>query len=178
MTRLRWTFLIVIASVAALAAAADIRVTPLTREGRVLVSFEMPSGFSDEMREAVHSGLPTSFTYEVELRRGVSFWFDRTITSATVSAEVQFDNLTRQHKLARLIDGRMEHNELTADEGAVAKYLTTFERLSLFATTELEPNGEYYIRVRAQTRPRVGWSFLWPWDRSAASGYAKFTFIP
>lgn len=178
MTRVRVSILFVLASIVALAAAEDIRVTPLTREGRVLVSFEMPAGFSDEMRAAVHSGLPTTFTYDVELRRGVSFWFDRTITSAIVAAGVQYDNLTRQHKLSRAIDGRMEDNGLTEDERQVATYLTSFERLPLFSTKELEPNSEYYIRVRAQTRPRVGWLFFWPWDRSAASGYAKFTFIP
>lgn len=178
MTRARLTWLVGLLSVAALAAAGDIRVTPLTREGRVFVTFDMPSGFDADMRAAVRSGLPTTFTYEVELRRGLSFWFDRTITSATVTAGVQYDNLTRQHKLSRLIDGRMEDSFVTADEDTVAKHLTSFQRLALFNTTQLEPNGEYYIRVRVQTRPRVGWLFFWPWDRSAASGYAKFTFIP
>ncbi|MBI1875566.1 MAG: DUF4390 domain-containing protein [Acidobacteria bacterium] len=178
MTRAHLTWLVGLLSVTALTAAGDIRVTPLTREGRVLVSFEMPSGFNADMKAAVHSGLPTTFTYEVELRRGLSFWFDRTITSATVTAGVQYDNLTRQHKLSLLIDGRIEASNVTNDEGVVAKSLTSFERLPLFNTTQLEPNGEYYIRVRLQTRPRVGWLFFWPWDRSSASGYAKFTFIP
>jgi hypothetical protein len=31
--------------------------------------------------------------------------------------------------------------------------------------------------VRAYTQPRNAW-FVWPWDRSAVLGRAKFTFIP
>jgi len=31
--------------------------------------------------------------------------------------------------------------------------------------------------VRAHTQPRNAW-FFWPWDRGAALGRAKFTFIP
>ena len=52
-----------------------------------------------------------------------------------------------------------------------------FDRLPLFSTDELEPNAEYYVRVRVRTRPRVTF-FFWPWGRDAASGVARFTFIP
>ena len=45
------------------------------------------------------------------------------------------------------------------------------------SVTALETNGEYYIGVRAHTRPRNTW-FFWPWDRSGVFGQAKFTFIP
>jgi hypothetical protein len=55
--------------------------------------------------------------------------------------------------------------------------LTKFERLPLFSSAGLEPNAEYYLRVRARTSPRTSW-VLWPlWGREVA-GIAKFTFIP
>jgi hypothetical protein len=40
----------------------------------------------------------------------------------------------------------------------------------------LEANGEYYVRVRARTRPHNGW-FAWPLSESVL-GHAKFTFVP
>jgi hypothetical protein len=46
----------------------------------------------------------------------------------------------------------------------------------LSATSTLEVNGEYYVRVRARTRHRDTW-FFWPWDRLAVLGRGKFTFI-
>ena len=41
-------------------AAADVRATPLVREGRVWVAFGRPAGFTPELRQAVLSGLPVT----------------------------------------------------------------------------------------------------------------------
>lgn len=160
-----------------LAAAQIIRVTPLARNGRILVSFELAGAFTEEIRAAILSGLPTMFTYDVELRRAMAFWFDRTLATATVSASVRYDNLRRSYRVSRMQDGRVEETRVIEDEDTVRQLMTAFEQLPLFSTTPLEPNGEYYVRVRAQTRPRNVW-FFWPWDRATASASATFTFIP
>ena len=160
----------------ALSAAQQVRVLPLARDGKVFVSFEIPDAFTTDIQEAIHSGLATSFTYDVELRRGTSLWIDRTLASATVTASVRYDNLTRQHHLSRMVDGRVDASRVTDEKSDVARWLTSVDRLELFRTTDLETNGEYYVRVRARTYPRTAW-FWWPWER-IASGHASFTFIP
>ncbi len=160
------------------AAADDIQVVELTREGWVYVSFTFTNGFSNDMREALRSGLPTAITYDVELRREVPVWFDSTVTRVVVTASAQYDNLTREHQLSRTVDGRGEEPIRTRDEEVVRQWLTSLERLKLFETKGLEPNAEYYILVRARTKPRTGWFFLWPFDRGAAVGSARFTYIP
>ena len=48
--------------------------------------------------------------------------------------------------------------------------------LPLFTTRQLSANTEYHIRVIGHTRPRRKW-FLPFWDRPAAFGTAKFTFL-
>jgi hypothetical protein len=53
--------------------------------------------------------------------------------------------------------------------------MTHFDRIPVSTTAALEINGEYYVRVRAHTRPHNGW-FIWPWS-GAVLGHAKFTFI-
>jgi hypothetical protein len=169
---------VVVAAVAVVVAAADIRVTPLARDGRLLVSFELSDGYSDETRAAIHSGLATTFTFDVELRRGVPLWIDRTIDYAVVSASVQYDNLRRRHQLARTVNGRLQPDgTITEDENVVRRWVTTFERLPLFSTSQLEANAEYYVRVRARAQARNA-LFLWPWVGGSAWGTAKFTFIP
>lgn len=73
--------LLIVLSVARLA-AGDVRVT-LVREGRVWVSFGVDDGLTPELRQAVLSGLPVTFTYDIELRRGVPFWPDRALEANT-----------------------------------------------------------------------------------------------
>jgi len=154
--------------------APDLTVTPIARDGEVVVSFDLSDGYTPDVRDAIHSGLLTTFSYELDLRRSAAL-FDRTVASVTVSAVVRFDNLTRRYQLWRTVDGRVEDARPTEDQNAVRAWMTHFERVPLSATTTLEANGEYYVRVRAHTRPHNAW-LLWPWG-GTAFGQAKFTFI-
>lgn len=156
--------------------ADELRIVPLVRGEYVLVSFEMSDGYSGEVRDAIRSGLKTTFTYTVDLRTPVALWLDRTIASAVVSTSIEYDNLTRRYKMVRTLDGRVEEAVVTGDEQHVREFVTRFERLPLFRTAALEPNREYYLRIRADVRPRNG-AFLWPWG-NGRSAQAKFTFIP
>ena len=157
--------------------AQVIRITPLAREDRLLVSFDVSETFTEDLREAIQSGLPTSFAYDVELRRATPLWVDRLVSSARVAATVRFDNLTRRYHVTVMHDGRVELTEVTEDEAVVRELVTSFQRLPLFSTRQLEVNADYYLRVRARTSPRSQWSML-PWDRAAALGSVRFTFIP
>jgi len=155
-----------------------IRVTPLARDGQVYVSFEVLDAFSDDTRDAMQSGLLTTFTYDVELRRPTPMWFDRLVGAVQVTATVKYDNLTRRYHVSVLHDGRVEDSRVTDDERVVRTVLTSFSRLPLFSTDALEANNEYYVVVRARTRPRPGGAW-WPWStHGELFGTAKFTFLP
>lgn len=158
-------------------AAPDLSVTPIARDGRVWVSFELTDGFTDDVRDAIQSGLTTTFLYNIELRRGAASWFDKTIAEVMITATVRFDNLTRRYQMSRTVDGRVEDTRPTEDQAAMRRFMTQFVRVPLSMTSVLETNGEYYVRIRAHTRPHNG-LFFWPWDRGSTLGNAKFTFIP
>src|ERR671912_2585479 len=72
-------------------AAEGLRIVPLVRDDKVLVTFELADGFTDEVKAAIRSGLKTTFTYTVDLRLDVPGWVDRTIRSATVQSSVEYD---------------------------------------------------------------------------------------
>jgi len=162
-------------SVATVYATEGVRIVPLVRDDAVLVSFELTGGYTPEVKDAVHSGLKTTFTFTVELRQDVPAWVDRTIATSVITNTVQYDNLTRRATLTRTLDGHVESTEMTEDEGVMRLWMTTFQKMPLFKTAELEQNREYYVRVRATARPTNG-SMLWPWG-SGISGITKFTFL-
>jgi hypothetical protein len=156
-------------------AAESLRIVPIVSNDEVLVSFELADAFTGEVREAIASGLRTTFTYEIDLRMVVPIWVDPKICTAVVSATDQYDNLTRRHSLARTIDGRLEEASVVEDESLVKRWLTTWNRLPLCQTSKLDSSRDYYVRVSARARPRgsslLGWA-------STVTGQAKFTFIP
>ncbi len=168
------TFVLAISAVTAVL-AEGVRIIPLVRDDAVLVSFELTDGYTPEVKDAVHSGLKTTFTYTVELRQDVPAWVDRTIATSVITNSVQYDNLTRRAMLTRTLDGHIDSVETTEEEAVIKQWMTTFQKMPLFKTGELEQNREYYVRVRATARPTNG-SMLWPWG-SGISGMTKFTFL-
>lgn len=176
LTRQRfWLAIAFLAAAVSLQAQQALRIFPLVRDERVLVTFELADGFSEDVRAAILSGLKTTFTYTVDLRLDVPIWADRSIGSSVVTTSVEYDNLTRRHTIVRMIDGRVEQSQVTDDQAVVRQWMTSFKQLPLFRTTLLLPNRDYYVRVSAVARPTNG-SILWPWG-SGTSAQAKFTFI-
>jgi hypothetical protein len=156
-------------------AAESLRIVPIVSGDTVFVSLELADAYSEEIRQAIASGLRTTFTYDIELRMVVPGWVDRTIATATVSTSDQYDNLTRRHTLSRLVDGRVHDAAVSEDHAIVKKWLTTINRVALCGTAKLDPARDYYVRITARAKPRgasiIGWA-------NAITGQAKFTFIP
>ena len=175
-SRLLLVALIVLLQAAA-AAAQTIQITPLARDGRLLVSFRLTDSFNDDVRAGIHSGMNITFYYHVELRRSTTLWVDRTMDSAIVTASVRFDNLTGKYQYTRMFNGRTELVDQTDNYDVVRQWLTDFDKLPLFNSGTLERNGEYYVRVRAHTTPRNA-TFVWPWKQHDVMAQVKFTFLP
>ena len=152
----------------------SLRIVPTVHDDQVLVSFEVADAYADDVRDAISSGLRTTFSYDVELRMIVRGWVDRTIATAVIGTSDQYDNLTRRHRLVRTIDGRVAESLVTENEGVVKQWLTTLSRLALCDTSKLDPNRDYYVRISAHVPHRtslLGWT-------SAVIGLTKFTFVP
>jgi hypothetical protein len=166
---------VLLLATAGVCSAQTVQVTPLAKDGRVLVTLRMSDVFTEEVRAAMHSGMRITFIYDIELKRSTALWVDRTIATASVMATIEYDILTKRYLATRREDGRMEQVENIEREDAARAWLTEFEKLPLFSSATLEGNSEYYMRVRAHTSPRNA-SFVWPWEGGIA-GLAKFTFL-
>lgn len=152
-----------------------VRIVPLVQDEEVVVSLELADGYTEEVREAISTGLRTTFTYEIDLRMDVAGWVDRTIATAVVSISDEYDNLTRRHSLQRVVDGHIVESLVTEEESVVQQWLTTLTRLPLCDTSTLDPRRDYYVQISATARPNgsslLGWA-------SAVTAQSKFTFIP
>jgi Domain of unknown function (DUF4390) len=156
------------------AADAELRITPTVSHDRLVVTCELEGADVTAVREAIASGLRTTFTYELELRTIVPGWFDRTIMTTVVAMSDQYDNLTRRHTLSRTIDGRIEDMTVTEDEAVVQTWLTKLNRVPVYDTSRLDATRDYYVRITSRARP-FGGSLLGLTRTVTAS--AKFTIV-
>jgi Domain of unknown function (DUF4390) len=173
--RLCWVAAIVVAASVALRAAESLQIRPTVHDDRVIVSYELDDAYTDAVRDAIASGLRTTFTYELELRTKTSMWFDRVVATAVVTVSDHFENLTRRHTLTRTVDGRIVDELVTEDDGVVRAWLTTGNRVPLCHTAQLDPARDYYVRVTTRARPVTSSILGLP---RTVSGQARFTFVP
>ena len=167
-----WSVLLLL-GVATLRSEETLRITPFISDNRVVVSFELNDAYNDAVREAIASGLRTTFTYQLELRTPA--WIDRTIGTTIVATTDVYDNLTRRHTLTRTVDGRVEDVLVTEDTAVVKTWLTKWTRVPVADTAKLDPARDYYVRVTTRTRP-LGGSLIGL--TKTTTGRVKFTFIP
>src|SRR3954464_8672503 len=172
-TLLSVTLLMLLVAASPVRAQESLRITPSLGDGRVVVSFELNDAYNDSVREAIASGLRTTFTYQLELRTPALI--DRTVATTVVAATDQYDNLTRRHSITRTVDGRVEEVVVTEDDAVVKTWLTKWVRVPVADTTRLDPARDYYVRVTTRARP-LGGSLLGL--TKTIVGQVKFTFVP
>jgi len=178
MTRRRLPALVVcwVLALVWVVAAGDVLVTPLVTDGRVMASFRAPAAFDEDVRKLLASGLPVTFAYTVELRSPSVLWFDGTLARVDVATSAKYDTLTDTYQVSKLVSDQVVWSESTRDKEQVDAWMTTVEKVQLEPAEALEPNREYYVRVRLYQRPRSRFS-LWPWGGDDGSGRADFTYL-
>ncbi len=168
------SLVVAVAAIAIAHAAESLQIVPIVDGRHVLVSFELADAYTNDVHDAIASGLRTTFTYEVELHMRVPAWVDRTVATAVVSVSDQYDNLTQRHHLLRTIDGRVEDDTVTEDEAVARRWLTSLTREPLCDTSGLDPSRDYYVRIRARMPDRTSWL---GWAHTI-TGQVRFTFVP
>ncbi len=76
---------------------SDIVVTNTTEH--LIVYFSVEDCFTPEMIRAIESGLPTTFTFYVDLEERREFWWDRTIVRTEVRHTIKYDQLKKHYEL-------------------------------------------------------------------------------
>jgi hypothetical protein len=157
--------------------AEIVDLVPRYRRDTIYVSFRMTDAFGEDVDRAVESGLPVTFRYTVELKRVRTIWLNKKIATRRIRTTVIYDNLTKRYKLSREIDGEIDASDVVPDPESMHRFMVTFDDLELFDTSILEPNAEYYLRVKGVVRDRNLFLFI-PWDVDSGWEKAYFTYLP
>ncbi len=174
---------IVAASSAVVFARADISITPIPSEGRILVSFTARDSWNLNTREVLRTGAMVIYDYVVELKKPslpIFGLFDSVLARMPVTSTAQYNTLTRKYTVQRLRNGSTFRSETAAVEADVREWLTTFDQVELEPTSALEPNVEYYVQVVLSVRPRRSVPSLYsllPFGHEENAGRKYLTYI-
>jgi Domain of unknown function (DUF4390) len=146
--------------------APEIRNLTATASGpQVSVRFTLDGVFRDgEMVEALQSGLPTSFTYVIEIYRDRPNWFDADVARARVEVICTFNSVTREYLLNYRRDRKLVRSETFTDLASLERSMTSIAEADLFDIGRRKP---YKLKVRVKADLMRGWlMYVIPWEVS------------
>ncbi len=134
-------------------------------EGRVSVRFDLTDAFHNgKTVQALQSGLPTSFTYVIEIYRDRPNWFDEGIARSRIEVIATFNAVTREYLLNYRRDRKLVRSETLTDLGTLEKRMTEIDEPNLFEIGNRRP---YKLKVRAKADfERAFLLYVVPWQIS------------
>lgn len=119
------------------------------RNSRISVRFALQHAFErDEINKALESGLPTGFTYHVELVRKRPNWFDKRLVRTQIEVVCSYNSVTREYLLNYRRDRRLVRSETFSDLEQLRRRMTTIDEPELFDAGRYRPY-KLAVRVRA-----------------------------
>ncbi|MBN1883704.1 MAG: DUF4390 domain-containing protein [Deltaproteobacteria bacterium] len=112
------------------------------------VYFNIDECFTEDMEEAINSGISTTFVFIIELKKSQFFWFDPTITKKTFTHTITYDSLTDEYTVYRE-EGRASPLVYdTYEEAVLAMGQVRFYPLTTMNV--LEKGERYQVRIRSR----------------------------
>ena len=179
---MRTPSLILLSALLALPAFAEPRIenlaaTTANGSGAVTVRFALADAFRDPHTiQALQSGLPTSFTYVVEIYRDRPRWFDEGIGRSHIEVIATFNSLTREYLLNYRRDHKLVRSETLSSLESLQKRMTTVDEPALFDIGSRRP---YKVKVRVKADFGRGFLlYVIPWKISTRWREVRVAAVP
>jgi hypothetical protein len=107
---------------------------------------------NDDIRAALKDGLTLTFDLDVVVSRERRFWMDETIWEYSLKHELSYHALSDRYLTRDLVDrpGTEQHSYASLEEALEA--LGTVDAYPLLTTSQLSPNRQYRVSLRAGIR--------------------------
>ena len=94
------------------------------------ISFEIRNAFTKEIEEGIKSGIPTTFTFSVEIYQKRNLWLDETLAATKFKHTVKYDTLKEEYEIIleekpqaviRIKEIEKVKNVMAAGDGIIVK---------------------------------------------------------
>ncbi len=134
---------------------AGIAALSVVRDGAaLLVGFRLDHAFDARTWEKIESGLPTGFTYDIEVRRLRRHWFDKRIGVTRLQVVAMYNALTREYLVNFKRDGELYASRGVTSAADLEHAMTVFDELPSIEIDD-DQAGQFVLRVRAELRSRT-----------------------
>ena len=125
---------------------ADLVITNTSEN--LLVYFKVEKSFTKDIEEAILAGIPTTFTFVLELRRERHYWFDEKESFLEVEHTIKYDNVKKVFYVAFTEEGRSTQQFKDFAEAKIA--MSELNGIVFTPLRQLMRGNKYYLMVKAK----------------------------
>jgi hypothetical protein len=114
----------------------------------LLLYLTAKDAFSPKIEAAIHSGVPTTFGFYINLYRTRGLWLDQQIVEIKLTHTVKYDTLKKAYVVTRSWEGDRPLTTTSLDEAK--KAMAEVDSLVIVPLNRLEKGEQYQIRVKAE----------------------------
>lgn len=136
--------------------AQDATLTNITvsnTQDDLLLSLNLEGAFREEMKKAILSGVPSTFSFFAKLNRVRSLWFDEDIADLEVTHTIVYDNLKKEFTVTR--SWKDNNPEVTKSFDEAKKWMTEIDSLKIIPLNRLKKGDQYQLRVKAEVSKKT-----------------------
>lgn len=138
-------------SIHGLAMAKDAKLTNIivtnTRDD-LLVYLTVEGAFTQNMEDAINSGVPASFSYSVNLYRSRGMWFDKKLVDLTITHTIKYNSLRKEYSVTRSWDTNSPVVVRSFD--TAKKLMAEIDSLKVIPLEQLKKGNQYQIQAKAK----------------------------
>ncbi|MFC1858046.1 DUF4390 domain-containing protein [Thermodesulfobacteriota bacterium] len=114
----------------------------------LLLYLSVEGAFTDEMKEAVLSGVPASFSFFITLYHARNLWFDKKIAGLRLTHSIKYDNLKKEFVVKRSWEN--DKARVTKSFNEAQTLMANIDSLKILPLTGLEKGGQYQVQAKAE----------------------------
>jgi hypothetical protein len=124
----------------------DIIVT--NNQEQLLVYFNTKGCFTPEMNKAILSGIPTTFTFLLEIYKPRSFWPNKKLSAVRLHHTIKYDSLREEFNLT--LSERGNQTFPVKEFSKAQEIMADVSNIQLIPLKQLERNSQYQLRIKAE----------------------------
>ncbi len=139
----------------------DIIIT--TSESHLLLFATVKNGFTDEMIQATHNGIPITFNFDIELEAVHNNWFDSTLLETTLIHTLRYNSFKQEYEVT--ISEKNGQATTTRSLEEAKQLMVEISGFPLIERKNLIPDAPYALKIKAtltETTLPLGMHYVLP----------------
>jgi len=116
-------------------------------DDQVMVYAKVTNCYTRRMESAILAGVPTTFTFLLDLYQERPNWIDENISSVIVKQTIKYDNVK---KVFYISSGEGNKQTELQDFEAAKKAMSELNGIVVASLKDLQKNNSYYVMVKAK----------------------------